>query len=696
MARKKQHGVGAVCTVLLKYLHPGIYISEKFNNYKKADRLENCLAYKQEIKTVNKKNQLVILLRHDDHPNVELYAVKRWVKVITEGAPEHVFVEEDSDNESNVVNNDTAEGEDAPIDNIVFRSGGQAEDIALVRAMGLDVDDDNLPAPENIPQNIPETENEGGNVHLGWGWSGIDHRKQLNITNVRANIVGVTSNILEHISFIGMFFLLFPKSLILTIIEETNKKLDHPTNLGEFIRWIGVWLLLSTMSGFKRSDFWSMKPIELYHGAPYRLNEIMTSNRFEAIFAALTLTKNKPPAYKDRFWQVREMIASWNEHMSQNFVPSWVSCLDESMSIWFNRYTCPGWVFCPRKPHPYGNEYHSICCGLSGIMFAIEIVEGKDHPKELEQDENDKKIGKTGALLLRLCKSIYTSGKVVILDSGFCVLSAIIALRKKGVFASALIKKRKYWPRYVPGEAMAEHTATQEVGDCDSFRGTLDGVPYDLFTLKEPDYVMKLMSTYGGLTVPSGQKESKRVWKENGQTRTATFQYTEPFANHFNYRHAVDDHNNLRHGLPSIESTILTHTWPIRVFSFLLAITEVNVFKAFEYFVWDEGQVPQSLVQFRRRLAQAFIDNEYLKSHEPRTSKRSQKRQRLEHCLRTAPCHASKYVGGRWQKKARAKYQQYVCRGGQCKKQVRTYCSCMVGHWLCKDCHVQHMIDVLN
>ena len=22
-------------------------------------------------------------------------------------------------------------------------------------------------------------------------------------------------------------------------------------------------------------------------------------------------------------------------------------CLDESMSIWFNRYTCPGWIFCP-------------------------------------------------------------------------------------------------------------------------------------------------------------------------------------------------------------------------------------------------------------------------------------------------------------------------------------------------------------
>ena len=148
------------------------------------------------------------------------------------------------------------------------------------------------------------------------------------------------------------------------------------------------------MSGFKRSEFWSVKPIELYNGAPYRLNEFMSSNRFEAIFSAISFTDNKPPPYKDKFWQVRQMIAMWNEQMGKIFVPAWVSCLDESMSIWFNKFTCPGWVFCPRKPHPYGNEYHSICCGLSGIMYAIELVEGKDKPREKQQDENEKKLEK--------------------------------------------------------------------------------------------------------------------------------------------------------------------------------------------------------------------------------------------------------------------------------------------------------------
>ena len=89
-----------------------------------------------------------------------------------------------------------------------------------------------------------------------------------------------------------------------------------------------------------------------------------------------------------------------------------------------------------------GNEYHSICCALSGIMYWIELVEGKDRPPELGLPEYSS-LGKTAGLMLRMCQSIYHSGKLVILDSGFCVLKGIIELKKVGVFASALIKKHQ-------------------------------------------------------------------------------------------------------------------------------------------------------------------------------------------------------------------------------------------------------------
>ena len=123
--------------------------------------------------------------------------------------------------------------------------------------------------------------------------------------------------------------------------------------------------------------------------------------------------------------------------MKNIFVSGWVTCLDESMSICHNKWTCTGWVFCPRKPHPFGNEYHDICCGLSGILFRILMVEGKDTPKEKPDGDFDE-YGKTTSLLLELCRTLFYSGKVVILDSGFCVLKAIIKLRECGVYASAV------------------------------------------------------------------------------------------------------------------------------------------------------------------------------------------------------------------------------------------------------------------
>jgi hypothetical protein len=54
---------------------------------------------------------------------------------------------------------------------------------------------------------------------------------------------------------------------------------------------------------------------------------------------------------------------------------------------------------------------------------------------------------------------------------------------------------------YLAGDAMDKQMVTQEVGDCNSLPGTLDGVPYDLFVMKDSGYTMKIMSTYGSLLV---------------------------------------------------------------------------------------------------------------------------------------------------------------------------------------------------
>ena len=68
--------------------------------------------------------------------------------------------------------------------------------------------------------------------------------------------------------------------------------------------------------------------------------------------------------------------------MAQQFLLSWINILDESMMEWFNNWA-PGFMYVGRKPHPFGNEQHTICCAITYILWRAQIVEGKDMPTEL-------------------------------------------------------------------------------------------------------------------------------------------------------------------------------------------------------------------------------------------------------------------------------------------------------------------------
>jgi len=132
---------------------------------------------------------------------------------------------------------------------------------------------------------------------------------------------------------------------------------------------------MATIVGFTRRDFFSSREFDEKEApCPYCLAKYMTLCRFEVLTYHLCLSDPNPSTYQDKFWEVR---AAWRENMADFFSPVWITCLDESMSIWHSRWTCPGWVFCPRKPHQFGNEYHTICCGETGILFDFEMVEGK-------------------------------------------------------------------------------------------------------------------------------------------------------------------------------------------------------------------------------------------------------------------------------------------------------------------------------
>ena len=119
-----------------------------------------------------------------------------------------------------------------------------------------------------------------------------------------------------------------------------------------------------------------------------------------------------------------------------------------------------------------------------------------------------------------MTEGICNYGRVKILDSGFCILRGIVELSKVGLFVSELIKKRRYCPKHIKGEAIKAQFDDRDVDSVDVWPRTMDGQRFHIFSMKEPNYLMNLMSSYGTTNlVPDTEKN--RVYKDkNGKQVT--------------------------------------------------------------------------------------------------------------------------------------------------------------------------------
>ena len=109
-------------------------------------------------------------------------------------------------------------------------------------------------------------------------------------------------------------------------------------------------------------------------------------------------------------------------------------------------------------------------------------------------------------------------------------------------------------------------------------------------------------------------------WIVTGPKKTTKFNYPEMVGNHLLYRHSVDNHNNIRHSTISLEVVCGMEYWPNHVFAFLLAVTEVNVNLAAQYF---GGMKQIGQIEFRKLLAKTLIFNSYYDDETDNTPEKS-------------------------------------------------------------------------
>jgi hypothetical protein len=268
------------------------------------------------------------------------------------------------------------------------------------------------------------------------------------------------------------------------------------------------------------------------------------------------------------------------------------------------------------------------------------------------------------------------------LDSGFCVLNGIVELKKWGVFAAALIKKRQYWPKYIDGDLIKDHFNDMEVGSIDALSGKLDNIPFHVFAMKEEDYVMMLMSTYGTLE-RVGDVKHRTIGPDKVKK---SFQYPEVVHNHYQRRDAIDSHNARQQAPIALEETWFTTRWANRVFAYLMATSEVNTNLAETEFGHSKMRRPQ--LEFRRLLAKDLIENAYHQEASKPPSSRSSKRKRDLHGHELIKLPQYRKFRKNQIVKSKSKYPYNYC---ECKgSRVRTYCRCTQGLLLCSACFVTH------
>jgi len=186
-------------------------------------------------------------------------------------------------------------------------------------------------------------------------------------------------------------------------------------------------------------------------------------------------------------------------------------------------------------------------------------------------------------------------------------LEVIVSLLLFGVYSYALIKKWCYWPKDILGDDIARHFESKEVGDVDVLPGMMQGHHFFLFAMKEPNYILSIMSTYG--TTERTGDEHIRAYTVNGTTRRKSIIYPECVTNHYMYRDSVDANNRDQMYLIALEEVWKTTWWPCCVFQFLLAITEVNCQCTSHHIFFKEDTLQQD---FCKELAQELINNPYI------------------------------------------------------------------------------------
>ena len=222
------------------------------------------------------------MFRHEDFSGQLVWVLQRYVQVHIQGPEQSLFEEEtqelptapgegtnqhnepaeethptNAETASNTIPNN-AEELHPLIQEMLDRGGNNLDNdeiISVVAAPSM-IDDDNQPAPENLPSS--EASTGATNDIMGqWTHIGICDRNTTIQHNDKPELTFWTSSLSNPSN------LLVRRVVFLIVYEnnnpsQTNQNLPHgekPILYGELLRWIGLWMLMGTIASPQRREF---------------------------------------------------------------------------------------------------------------------------------------------------------------------------------------------------------------------------------------------------------------------------------------------------------------------------------------------------------------------------------------------------------------------------------------------------------
>lgn len=239
------------------------------------------------------------------------------------------------------------------------------------------------------------------------------------------------------------------------------------------------------------------------------------------------------------------------------------------------------------------------------------MVQGKDMPTEgkYAEMEFETEFGsKIATLVVRITRTLWGSGRTVIMDSGFGYIPSVVQLRAKELYSTTVIKKHAHWPKYTKAKEAVAEMQGRDVGSIRVRKGeyTMNGESQTLHMVALADSLHNsLMITNWATILRDGTPKKRRV---GGQL--VEFQYGEMHNHYYYCRHTVDDNNNNRQGCLSFEDVFVTKSWKLRQFGFILAFVLTNLYLFHNFARGKAGLEEVSKADFVHKFYEEMMENE--------------------------------------------------------------------------------------